>query len=179
MRTELEASALVMVTALLATGCEPPEENWAMIEIKTDLDCSALTDVTIDVVDELTRTTVASTTKCSDGRIGSLVFVGPDPFQDGDPSSTDLEPFTVVVTAGVEIAGSECQANGFFGCIVARRRLGYRETPVEILLRSDCLHIPCEASQTCGSGGQCGPIDVDYDACDEVCDEDDLTSKGP
>jgi len=177
MRAVLEASALVMASALLATGCGPFQDPHAMIEITTDLDCPELTDVAIALVDGLNQNTVASTAKCSDGRIGSLVFLPPDTFNDTSASTSGEQRdshFTVVITAGVEIAADQCEANGFFGCIVARRRLEIDSTPVEILLRSECLHTPCDASTTCVSGGQCGPITVDYSSCDEVCDESDL-----
>jgi hypothetical protein len=169
-----------MVTALLATGCGPFQDRHAQIEIKTDLDCSALTDVDIALVNGSAQNTVTSTAKCSEGRIGSLVFLPSDPTDNSSSSSSTLPrdtAFTVVITAGAEIPASKCDGNGYFGCIVARRRMDFLRTPVEILLRSECLHTPCDASTTCLSGGECGPITVDYDACGEVCDESALVEE--
>jgi hypothetical protein len=179
MRASLSASALCIATALLATGCGPFEHTHAIIEIKTDIDCASMVDVTIDLIgSDGNQKTAANTSQCSGGRIGSLVLLPPDATEPNAPSSASGQQrdshFDVVITAGVEIAASECEANGFFGCIVARRRLEFTSKPVEILLTEDCLHNPCEDSTTCVSGGECGPFVVDYDTCDEVCDESDL-----
>jgi hypothetical protein len=182
MRAKISASAIALAAALGAAGCGPYQHTHAVIEIKTDFDCAALTDVVIDLIgSQGNQTTAAQTSQCSNGRVGSLVFLPPDSFDsDSDSTATGEQldgHFFVTVTAGVEIAASECEANGFFGCIVARRRLAFDSTPVEILLTEDCLHEPCSKGVTCVSGGECGPINIDYASCDDVCDESNLTSE--
>ena len=156
MRAVPSASAPLIAASLLLAGCEPDEATQAIIEIKTDFDCSLLNDVTIDLVgDEGVSTTVASTEQCSDGTIGSLVFV---------PASDTTEArsafFIVVVTAGLDRPASECEANDFAGCIVARRRMTFTPDTVNILLSNDCVSAPCSSSTTCAGGGECIPFTV-------------------
>ena len=160
MRASLTISALVSVTALAATGClegEPSKPTQAVIEIETDFDCSLLNDITIALVDDKTfaKTTVASTDQCSNSSIGSLVFL-PDHIDDGDD---DLF-FIVVVTAGLETPASECEANGYLGCIVARRRMTFASSKtVNILLSDACVGNECSFSTTC-EAGECVPFTV-------------------
>jgi hypothetical protein len=159
MRANLTISALVSVTALASTGClegGTSKETQAVIEIGTDFDCSLLNDITIALVDDKTfaKTTVASTDQCSDRSIGSLVFL-PDQIDDGDNSLF----FIVVVTAGLETPASECEANGYLGCIVARRRMTFSSKTVNILLSNACVSNECSFSTTC-EGGECVPFTV-------------------
>lgn len=158
MRANPTISALVSVTALAATGCEwgASKPTQAVIEIETDFDCSLLKDITIALVDDKTfaKTTVASTDQCSDRSIGSLVFL-PDHIDDGDD---DLF-FIVVVAAGIETPASECEANGYLGCIVARRRMTFSSETVNILLSNACMGNDCSFSTTC-EAGECVPFTV-------------------
>ncbi|HLM74379.1 MAG TPA: hypothetical protein VK459_16855 [Polyangiaceae bacterium] len=141
--------------ALAATGCGEggtSQKTQTVIEISTDFDCSLLNDVTIALADkEGALTTVASTDECSNRSVGSLVFV-PDTGTDRDSF------FIVVVTAGLEVPASECEANGFLGCIVARRRMTFSSGTVDILLSNACVGNPCSFATTCVGSGECVPF---------------------
>jgi hypothetical protein len=152
--------ALFIVSALAAAGCgaegepssAPSPAIEATIVITTDFDCSLLNDVTIDLLNkDGIPTTVASTDQCSNRSVGSLVFVP------GEGTDKDTF-FIVVVTAGLERPASLCEANGFAGCVVARRRMTFSSTPENILLRSECASVPCSFATTCVSGGECAPF---------------------
>jgi hypothetical protein len=161
------AAALAIAAALaVAAGCDPIEPTQAIIEITTDLDCSTLQGVYIELIGgDDTRRTVTSTDQCSPGRIGSLVFL---------PDGAGSGNFTVIVVAAVDVPPTECEANGFMGCIVARRNLTFGKEPVEIHLTDDCVGIACSTTTTCVTGGTCEVFTVDRSSCEEVCDESSL-----
>jgi hypothetical protein len=159
MRARPTISALFSVTALAATGClegGTSKATQAVIEIETDFDCALLNDITIALVDDETfdKTTVASTDQCSNKSVGSLVFVPAD----GSVGTSETF-FIIEVTAGLETPASECEANDYVGCIVARRRMAFTSKTVNILLSNACVGNPCSFSTTC-EGGECAPFTV-------------------
>lgn len=153
-----KSAAPITAVALLTAACAPSEPVQVFLEITTDLDCSSLRSVAIDLVDGTgTQSQVASTDTCANGRVGSLVFL---PDRKDSSSSTGgeiIDAFDIIVVAGVEIATAECEANGYTGCIVARRHVAFRSgtTVVPIELRADCIGIACSPSTTCVSAGEC------------------------
>jgi alpha-tubulin suppressor-like RCC1 family protein len=74
------------------------------------------------------------------------------------------------VVIGVTEAARSCNAsNGYRGCIVARRNVGFvprRDLGLTVLLRRRCENVPCTDGYTCGSDGSCVRADVNADACD-------------
>lgn len=82
-----------------------------------------------------------------DGFVGSLVSI---------PRNGESGSLSIVVVLGFSNGPSGCRPqNGYKGCIVARRRLAYRENErlrVPILLDPSCLDVPCDAVSTCAKG---------------------------
>jgi hypothetical protein len=89
---------------------------------------------------------MTSTTCDASGHIGTLVVV---------PKDSDNEEVGIRVVAGLASAPEDCGANGYAGCIVARRTLNYvphTTTDLRIDLDSLCIGEGCELLQTCVNG---------------------------
>lgn len=90
------------------------------------------------------------------GSVGNVVLT---------PSGRRDETFTLEVREG---AGCAASATPGADCIVARRRVSFREHErvlVPIELREECRGNPCPG-QTCVAGGKCVDIECVGDACD-------------
>jgi hypothetical protein len=90
-----------------------------------------------------------STSQCTPGtpsRIGTLVIT---PNENGDRMS-------IIVLAGIGKRPEECKASeGYFGCIIARRGLGFvtsTSLTLGVSLDADCRNVPCNAVSTCSRG---------------------------
>ena len=157
----------------LAQGCRTATE--VTLDIRTNALCTDLTDVDIIVTStaeraevlagyniDRARTSTTTTTRCDDGKIGTLVVT-----PDGDRAS-------VVVVAGLGVSASDCLPPEYGPqCIVARRAFAFTDhhaatLPIELNL--DCRGVPCNALSTCAHG-QCVTADVD-------CSGGDCTAPG-
>jgi hypothetical protein len=82
----------------------------------------------------------------SAGHVGTLVVT---------PSGPDNEQVGIRVVAGLAREPEDCGANGYAGCIVARRTLNYvphETTPLRIDLDSSCIGHACDLLHTCVDG---------------------------
>ncbi len=90
----------------------------------------------------------------------------------------------ITVVAGIDRPVADCSAaNGYEGCILARRILRFvpgREIDIAIALRAACKAVPCDGISTCVHG-ECRSAKVSDSAeCLEVsCTEDTLESRTP
>jgi hypothetical protein len=145
-------SALLGFAALAASGCRTPTS--VTISVTTDATCAELKGVSITArapegID--TATPSAITKNCSaqgtGSRIGTLVIV---------PSAGDSDEIAIKVVAGVDVPVEQCTAaNGYQGCIVARRLVRFAshvELTIPIVLRKGCKDVPCAAATTCVDG---------------------------
>jgi hypothetical protein len=142
------------LTALVAgsPACQDPTE--VVLDVHTDVPCTHAATwrgVAISVgqpgADVEGRAPVLTTTACdSAGAIGTLAVVptGPKDAQIG-----------VRVVAGITRNPEDCPANGYDGCIVARRTIAYlphRSQHLLIELTSDCIGNACDPNHTCVNG---------------------------
>jgi len=84
------------------------------------------------------------------------------------PSGSRDESFEVKVVAGVGVPASACGGEAISNCIVARRRVGFREhksLTLEIKLSERCAGVPCGVDRTCDLG-TCVPL---VDCIDRGC----------
>lgn len=87
----------------------------------------------------------AATNKCTNGRIGDIVLV---------PSGRDAE-IAVRVVADIDDPSPCTKADGYKGCIVARRIIKFvSHTPLTlpIALDASCAGVPCDEKTTCVKG---------------------------
>jgi hypothetical protein len=155
-------SAAAIASALLMAGCAPSDPVEVLVEITTDLGCSMLNTVAIDLIDGTdAQRQVASTDACADGRIGSLVFLPGGKESSSATGEVSDETFGIIVVAGVNIPTAECEANGYLGCMIARRRVSFGSgtTVVPIELRANCIGVACSPTTSCTSDGECASGD--------------------
>ncbi|APR87731.1 BNR repeat domain protein [Minicystis rosea] len=157
-------------------SCRAPTE--IVVDVTTDIPCASLNNTSITVgrypdIEGLPPATI--TDLCSsDGHIGSIVVV---------PADVDNAKVAVRVVGGKGQDAEGCKAPEYgpraptpTGCVVARRLLSFQpHSPLHlpIVLRNDCVGVPCPDDQTCVDGtckdatvtdpSQC----VDPKACDE------------
>ncbi len=159
----LRAAGIVALAALVgAAGCEAPTE--VTLVLTTDVSCATLktqgTTITVGSADELEdKAPVAGSDDCfpSDSGVGAISTIGTFVVV---PSGGRSEAFAVRIVSGVVRAAIDCaqgggQAPDYTGCIVARRELSFvPHTPLTlpIVMRQDCVSIPCAAQQTCVNG---------------------------
>jgi hypothetical protein len=90
--------------------------------------------------------TLVSTECGADGEVGSLVIT---------PSSSKSDEIGVRVVAGILRKPEDCEANGYEGCVVARRAarfVPHEELRLEVELMQDCLGVACDPENTCYQG---------------------------
>jgi hypothetical protein len=159
----LRAAGIAALAALVgAAGCEAPTE--VTLVLTTDVSCATLkmqgTTITVGAADELEdKAPVAGGDYCvsSDSGVGAISTIGTFVVV---PSGGRSDAFAVRIVSGVNRAAIECapgggQAPDYTGCIVARRELAFvPHTPLTlpIVMRQDCVSIPCGAHQTCDNG---------------------------
>lgn len=120
-------------------------------------------------------TTSVSGASCTPGvggapsRIGTLVVTPND----------DTDHASIIVMASFGQALSACKAaNGYFGCIIARRAFVFVKSSaltLEVSLDPDCKNVPCDAVSTC-SKGACVSSSVDCNG--DGCSAPGVTSDG-
>lgn len=149
----------VLGAAVIPAACREPTQMTLVVS--TDVPCAALREVVMVAANEsrIAEERVpsgfyaATTNACAaGGHVGTLVLT---PAENGRGG--------VVVVAGVDRAASECKpADGYFGCVVARRSFSFVDhTPLElpVALMLDCKNVPCDAVSTCVRGA-CVSSDV-------------------
>jgi hypothetical protein len=150
----MNGKALVTAVSLvgLGVGCLDPTE--VVLDVRTDVPCAhpaTWRGVAISVgqpgEDVESRAPVLTTTACdSSGAIGTLAVV---------PTGSKDAPIGVRVVAGITRNPEDCPANGYDGCIVARRTIAYlphQSQHLLIDLTSDCIGNACDVSHTCVNG---------------------------
>lgn len=140
---------------VVGEACRAPTQVTLELDFR-GASCGVLRSVAIVVADDANvaeqrvssgdySTTTAGCVR-PDGHIGTLVL-----------TPGDRERGAVVVVAGVDRPPEECRpANGYFGCIVARRAFAFIEhTPLRLPVSLDftCKNVPCDAVSTCKTGG--------------------------
>ncbi len=169
-------SQVTWLAVVVLSACRDPTQ--ITFEITTDVPCGDVNDtsIAVGVPGEVEDTSTTATTRCVDGRIGSIVVV---------PSSgTDAE-IGIRMATGVGVDAESCAPPAFTGCIVARRALRYvPHTPlfVPVTMRSECRDVPCGATTTCVEGGACATAEILREsrcATRGVCDEDALAVPPP
>jgi cysteine-rich repeat protein len=172
--------ASCVVAAVLALGCRTPTQ--VTVDVSTDLACPDVLGTLITVGDPAAvegASPVTSTEECATGdvlnRIGSLVVV---------PSDEQDAAFGVKIVAGVDSSAETCtEANGYKGCIVARRGMRFvphEELVLPIPLRDACKNVPCTATTTCVFGRCYSAMVADPSLCvdPDACGEDTLNNAG-
>jgi hypothetical protein len=145
-------SAAIVGVAHLSGACRNPTE--IQLDIWTNVPCTDSTqwhgiavytgDPGLDLEDKAPAMT--SPTCDSAGHVGTLVVT---------PSGADNEQVGIRVVAGLAREPEDCGANGYAGCIVARRTLNYvphETTPLRIDLDSLCIGQGCDLLHTCVNG---------------------------
>lgn len=168
----LSGWALVVALGVAASACDDDRPTSVSLEMTTTLACAdfkgAIVSVTTaGVADERSL----DTTRCTDGvpeaRIGTVLIV---------PGSATDALITLRIVAGFERPASDCtRANGYAGCIVARRTLRFvpgRELDLPVVLRRECASIACDEVTTCVKGTCRSALIEDPLACTGVgCNE--------
>jgi hypothetical protein len=121
------------------------------IAMTTDVPCAQVTETSIavgDLVGLEARPPAASSTICdaATGTIGTLVIV---------PSGAKDELVALRVVLGIGRTADQCVADGYKGCIVARRAMHFLpHVPLKlpIALRTSCLGVVCAPTETCVQG---------------------------
>lgn len=137
-------------SALFGSSCKEP--TAIRVEARTNAPPSSVKSTTfwIHTPSEADDAPVQAETPTVDptGMIGSLVVV---------PKSKHDAPVAVRIVVGLSRRASECtKADGYAGCIVARRRLTYvpgLTLTLPILLEQSCIGVACDAETTCSNGG--------------------------
>jgi hypothetical protein len=140
--------------ALGALGFACLDATEVLLDVRTNVPCTHSANwrgVAISVgqpgADVETRAPVLTTTACdSSGAIGTLAVVptGPKDAQIG-----------IRVVAGITRNPEDCFANGYDGCIVARRTVAYlphQSQRLLIELTDDCIGNGCDLNHTCVNG---------------------------
>ncbi len=158
------AGALALVAA---PSCRAPTQ--VTVTISTDIPCAAPpeTVVRIGPLDGSLRgrEPVVTTTRCKDGRVGSIVVVPSD--------LRDQEIGIWVATRAASGAKACDDATPTNGCIVARRALHFVEhseldVPIEML--TDCSGVRCSDLNTTCVHGACVNAHLDAPTChDDGC----------
>ena len=152
-RAAFRIAAPSAVFLAAAVACYSPTE--IQLVLTTQVPCGPGaeldTEIYIALAAELDGGTLAPTAavrgcKPDEPRVGTLTIV---------PSGSRDGRFEVEIFAGVGVAASTCRGAGRASCIVARRRVGFREhqsLKVPILLSERCIGVPCGFEQTCDLG---------------------------
>jgi hypothetical protein len=151
----VKSALFVAVVSGLAgplASCLGPTE--IMLDVRTDVVCSDRSrwrGVAVSVgqpgADVESRSPVLTTTACAvGGEIGTLAVV---------PTGSKDAQVGVRVVAGITRNPEDCAAQGYDGCIVARRTVAYLPHQTQHLLvdlTSDCLGNACDVNHTCVNG---------------------------
>lgn len=150
----------VACASTFAGGCLDPTE--IVVTVRTNVDCSnASTYRGISIYADTPGAKLeqklepALTTNACEagGKIGSIVLV---------PSGDDDAEVGIRVVAGITTPPEQCEAEGYRGCIVARRALHYvphESLNVDVALTSDCIGQACNETETCIAGVCSGDLD--------------------
>jgi hypothetical protein len=174
-QTATVATALTAWAAM--ASCRAPTE--VTLVITTDLPCSGINETSITVgaaADIEMRDPVAVTSACQssgagESTIGSFVVI-PD-------ASGDSAAFAIrVVSAVGKLNAADCSdADGYAGCIVARRELSFvPHTPLTlpIEMRADCIGVGCTSGETCVQMVCRGDAITNASQCVSACGEETL-----
>lgn len=176
-RGRLEQTTLALSAACLAIvatyGCRDATQVTLVLST-SKIACGALAGVRITVAGERLEAErrasgdfVTATATCpapSSQDVGTLVIT---------PGSSNSA--AVVIVAGIGRDARSCnQANGYKGCVVARRSLSFIDhvsATVPVLIDPTCVDVPCDVASTCKRGtcvsaqleckedGSCEPTD--------------------
>lgn len=156
LRGLLTASAIA-TGALVVFSCRAPTQ--ARLLIATSAPCRELNGVAITVKD--TPANVQSTLEKNPGFVTTTTTACTQLATSGDYGSLVLAPGAdtgaVIVIAGYGATRPETcgPANGYKGCIVARRAFSFVEhetITIPVSLDPDCVDVPCDALSTCAKG---------------------------
>jgi hypothetical protein len=150
--TPLLAVALFAGLCVPAGACLGPTE--ILLDVRTDVVCSSpdkWRGVAVSVgqpgADVESRSPVLTTTTCSaTGEIGTLALV---------PTGAKDAQVGIRVVAGITRNPEDCAAQGYDGCIVARRTVAYLPHQSQHLLvdlTGDCIGNACDVNHTCVNG---------------------------
>ena len=164
-------------------GCRAPTE--ITLDLTSDIPCDQLlgTSITVGPFDAIEGLPPATTTtQCSsDGHIGTIVVI---------PSGSDSADVAVRIVGGQRVDPEKCAAPSYApappltgGCVVARRLLSFEPHDplfLPILLRSDCVGVPCRPTETCVNGSCVNATIADPKACSTpgACSEASLGDAG-
>jgi hypothetical protein len=144
----------LLVSALASPTAACLEPTEIMLDVRTDVVCSDSTHwrgVAVSVgqpgTDVESRSPVLTTTACAaGGEIGTLAVV---------PTGAKDAQVGIRVVAGITRNPEDCAAQGYDGCIVARRTVTYlphQSQHLLIDLTSDCIGNACDVNHTCVNG---------------------------
>jgi hypothetical protein len=150
--------AVVSGLASPLAACLGPTE--IMLDVRTNVACSDPSHwrgVAVSVgqpgADVESRSPVLTTTTCGvGGEIGTLAVV---------PTGSKDAQVGIRVVAGITRNPEDCAAQGYEGCIVARRTVAYLPHQSQHLLvdlTSDCLGNACDVNHTCVNGSCTDPL---------------------
>lgn len=155
---------------LVAVSCQDPTQ--VMIEVRTNVEYRAgiVTSFTVGAPGQTEDAPPATETReewrrdgVGDAFVGSLAVV---------PGEDDESALSVKIVMGVRKEARDCtSADGYQGCIVARRRLRYAPNTLlrlPVVLYSRCEGVPCTPDTTCNVSGLCVPADVSCET-DDTC----------
>ncbi len=148
---------VVVATGAITANCREP--TAVTLDLSTDVDCAHLRGVSVAAATPATTEEappVAVITECRGAAIGTLTLV-PQGAEDGRVG--------VRVIAALDGPVESCTAaNGYRGCIVARRRITFvphNALRVPVALNLVCKDVPCDEDSTCAAAGRCVSSTVD------------------
>ncbi len=173
--------ALALVSVAASVGACSKAPTTITLEITSDVPCESLRGVSIAVTSPESVDTSPpriTTAQCSPGpdgstRVGSLVVV---------PGGALDALVGLRVLAGVERGVERCDAaEGFSGCVVARRILRFvagEALTVRLSLSAACLGVSCDATHTCADGACLSARIEDSGRCRDAGCGDEALSAG-
>ncbi len=177
------AALVPVVAAILAfegAACRTP--TAVTVHVFTDVPCDKLRGVVVaaaspseyESVPAAGRSQRCEPTDTGLNDLGTIVLV---------PRSAEDDRIGIRAVLGANRDAEACSAaDGYKGCIVARRLLHYlphTELTVRSVLRQDCTDVACDALSTCVDK-TCGPAEIDPGKCKgEGCGEGALPNARP
>lgn len=163
----------------LLSACAPAEATEVVVEVYTDVGCTAQTAVAVGRAGELgNRLATALSTQCdaTTGYLGRLVVV---------PRGSDTDELAVEIRVRVDHGSPEncLESNTYNGCIVSRRILRYipnRTVTLRIDLENPCVNTPCDQETSCVAQGlsrACVSAKIDPEQCVGTCTNEDLVKQ--
>ena len=163
--------ALFALVSLEGAACRTPTDMT--VHVVSDVPCVKQRGVIVAVGDPSTYESLPPS-----GQSLQCSQVGTDLYDMGTivivPHADGADRLGIRVVVGVDRDAETCSsADGFKGCIVARRLLNYlphNELTVDVLLRDACKDVPCDAKTTCVDRS-CASAELTPDKCRVGCGE--------